>query len=699
MVKKKSSTLATSAASSGAAAKTSPKPSKRGAPDVPPPAPTPPAPSSSMAGPIPGDWPASTTTKRDEKRARSLGLISSDEGNVILPVDKLFDRFLRIKEADGQTMIGTEVAAVFLKRPVQPIMVRAHPMRLYSGPKDETRINIAELSEKELLDEVRRLTLFSQEDSIPLISSHPPFDADHQPTEIPIAPENLRDLPDDTSEGRDSSAPVGFHTEENASPKDERDDPMNSEADFTNPPPPANDISDTAGNEGFIEPPSKKAKSGAVLPNPAASEASAPAAVPMAQISTASSLSKGKDTPSTAAAATPSSGKPTFASQYTSLEADKAQLQKEVKSSSSKLEGAIKIAAEARQEVDSLKEELEGLKKRLKDEEASRLAAEAWAIEKDDLLRQSSLALLKAADIPVEALDKLPDNSLVNALSMTLASHRLTQELLQKGKGAMTRMHSMIFPKISQDKTLGQLIDAFAVNTKEVIEVFPVPAFVDDSSGAVSESDRLQRMKDRITQMEKDMRSTYALDAIIKKKSELAADVEHYALAELHRATESLNFIALNPAEENKRIHERVNALTQLSSSDEVFWKEHSKASAVAKFQDQVQQVHRFFNKCYKGLRVIWKTMFPLNAVPPTLLTLMSEFSNTKKIRDLVRAQLFAGARFTLALVLVRYPSANLLAIANAVGDLEPLYPKVGLPSNIIVNRLEEASKALHPSV
>jgi hypothetical protein len=30
----------------------------------------------------------------------------------------------------------------------------------------------------------------------------------------------------------------------------------------------------------------------------------------------------------------------------------------------------------------------------------------------------------------------------------------------------------MIFPKINQDKTLGQLIDAFAVDTKEVIEVF-----------------------------------------------------------------------------------------------------------------------------------------------------------------------------------------------------------------------------------
>ena len=55
---------------------------------------------------------------------------------------------------------------------------------------------------------------------------------------------------------------------------------------------------------------------------------------------------------------------------------------------------------------------------------------------------------------------------------MTLASHQLTRELLVKGKGALARMHLMIFPKTKQDKTLGQLIDAFAVDTKEVIEVF-----------------------------------------------------------------------------------------------------------------------------------------------------------------------------------------------------------------------------------
>ncbi|KAK1646744.1 hypothetical protein QYE76_064549 [Lolium multiflorum] len=269
-----------------------------------------------------------------------------------------------------------------------------------------------------------------------------------------------------------------------------------------------------------------------------------------------SSLSKGKNAPA-AATAPPSdlrgviSSLEAFASQFTSLEADKVRLQEEAKSTSSKLDGAIKKAAIARQEVDSLKEELNKLKERLKEEEAR-------ATEKN--------SFVKAASIPATALDKVPNNSPANGVSV------LTRELLNKGKGALARMHSMIFPKIKQEKTLGQLIDAFAVDTKEVIE------------------------------------------------SEIAADVERYALTELHKAIESLNF-------------------------------------------------------------------------PPTLLALMSEFGNAKKIRDLVRAQVFAGARFTLALVLARYPSAGLLSIANATGDLEALYPKVLLPANIIVDRLEEDSK------
>ncbi len=63
-------------------------------------------------------------------------------------------------------------------------------------------------------------------------------------------------------------------------------------------------------DQGFIEPPPKKAKTSSSKPAPAASEASAPATTPAAQVSTASSLSKGKEIPSTAATTASPSEKP-----------------------------------------------------------------------------------------------------------------------------------------------------------------------------------------------------------------------------------------------------------------------------------------------------------------------------------------------------------------------------------------------------
>jgi hypothetical protein len=72
----------------------------------------------------------------------------------------------------------------------------------------------------------------------------------------------------------------------------------------------------------------------------------------------------------------------------------------------------------------------------------------------------------------------------------------------------------------------------------------------------------------------------------------------------------------------------------------------------------------------------------------------MSKFSNTRKIRSLIRAQLIAGAKAAFALVLVRHPSADLVTIANADGDLKPVYLMVEVPAAIVIERLEESSTA-----
>jgi hypothetical protein len=109
--------------------------------------------------------------------------------------------------------------------------------------------------------------------------------------------------------------------------------------------------------------------------------------------------------------------------------------------------------------------------------------------------------------------------------------------------------------------------------------------------------------------------------------------------------------VALNLFEENKGVHEKVNALPDLSQPHDVFWTNKSKAAVVAKFQDRVQQVHGFIDKCREGLTMIWKTMFLLDSAPSTRLTFMAKFRNTARVRALVRSQLLARAKTAFAFV------------------------------------------------
>jgi hypothetical protein len=52
----------------------------------------------------------------------------------------------------------------------------------------------------------------------------------------------------------------------------------------------------------------------------------------------------------------------------------------------------------------------------------------------------------------------------------------------------------------------------------------------------------------------------------------------------------------------------------------------------------------------------------------------MSEFGNAKKIQSLVREQLVAGAQSAFALLLSNHPSIDLMAIANADGDVRHIF-------------------------
>jgi hypothetical protein len=64
-------------------------------------------------------------------------------------------------------------------------------MWLYTVPKDETQINVPDLTEKELIDEVRRLTHFMQEDSISLVAIQVLYEFRHVPAKVTLSLDSM----------------------------------------------------------------------------------------------------------------------------------------------------------------------------------------------------------------------------------------------------------------------------------------------------------------------------------------------------------------------------------------------------------------------------------------------------------------------------------------------------------------------------
>jgi hypothetical protein len=77
-----------------------------------------------------------------------------------------------------------------------------------------------------------------------------------------------------------------------------------------------------------------------------------------------------------------------------------------------------------------------------------------------------------SADIPAYSVGKLPADSAADAIFLAIESGELVRVLLRKNKAVLSRFHAMIFLKAYQNKTLGQLSDAFSIDTEGIIEVF-----------------------------------------------------------------------------------------------------------------------------------------------------------------------------------------------------------------------------------
>jgi hypothetical protein len=79
--------------------------------------------------------------------------------------------------------------------------------------------------------------------------------------------------------------------------------------------------------------------------------------------------------------------------------------------------------------------------------------------------------LLGAADMPVDRSNRLRVDSISDAISFAIDSSDQIQELRKKAKGALSKLFLLMFPKLDQDRTLEELVDAFFIDTDNSIEV------------------------------------------------------------------------------------------------------------------------------------------------------------------------------------------------------------------------------------
>ncbi|KAK1642713.1 hypothetical protein QYE76_060518 [Lolium multiflorum] len=628
-----------------------------------------------------------------------------------LTADRLFDQVIILKNTGGLTMRGTEVVSVFLQRRVQPLMSRPHQLWLYSGKEDESRISSAELSAEELRDEVRRLTCLSMKDNIVLTSARPPYDSDHPPTEAlaaarcyPPTPESGVVLEDDDEDSdgteeaphalEDSDVQEEEATEDDAFIRSRRrkqvhDDLItlaessprggDNDADEATAPPPAKKSStnffageddlDLSDDDDDEVPLAKRAKfvsertASAKESNPSPAKSTPPSRtvvekVPMSTVippGDVSASSTGRDHPIYATVDAVAE----FAEEFTRLEAENSQLRKTIRSSA--------------------------------DQDEKTRAATAAIDKKEGALRESIKDLLDAADLTVSRRYQLREDSTADALSLSAESNVQVLALLQKAKGALSRLYSMIFPKMKEDKTLDEMATSFLVDPSEPVEIPPSSSraelFPNPSNN--DESGLVRRLRDQVSSLDKDITSLRAMAALVKKRGEIATAIEQYALDGLHVATESLGFVASDVAEENKKIHEEVEAMTDVAHPNHGLWLHRPKAVVMAKFKYRVGKAHYYFDKFHAHLTMVWNTLFPLDQAPETLSALFTRFKSPERIRLLVRKELLAGAELAFASILVCHPSLDLGAVANTERSLGQYYDAARGPAYTIVSRME----------
>ncbi len=122
----------------------------------------------------------------------------------------------------------------------------------------------------------------------------------------------------------------------------------------------------------------------------------------------------------------------------------------------------------------------------------------------------------------------------------------------------------------------------------------------------------------------------------------------------------------MDAAAEDQRVDARAEILIRLAQqNNSSFWSSPDRTRQIVRFQDRASQVREYLDFCTKTLAMVYNAMFPRNLQPKTLPELMNKFKSVRRIHGFVKAQLMAGARFSMIMLQICYPKLDMSNVVD----------------------------------
>jgi hypothetical protein len=106
--------------------------------------------------------------------------------------------------------------------------------------------------------------------------------------------------------------------------------------------------------------------------------------------------------------------------------------------------------------------------------------------------------------------------------------------------------------------------------------------------------------------------------------------------------------MCLYPADENRRVTERIAALEKVSKDASSLWADPRRRSAIVLLYDCAQHIGEAVDGCQNSLTTMYSVMLPRNPLPGSFKQLLDVFRSSQQIHRLIELNLVASANFAL---------------------------------------------------